>query len=248
MKTWARQFGAVIYIGITALSVALAYSLMTQGVLFASQPLLVALRALGVGYIAAGMALWAGVRRAEAGRGQLMPLFTALAAGALVLLLIAVLFPRGPVSVPFQYAGMGLAGAALLVGLLVAVFDPALPEPAAKVWPADRTVLTKFAAEEDPHGHGNGHAHEEDAPGDDDLTVIEGIGPAIEAALAAGGIATYAQLAAALPDEIRAIVTGQGINVPFDPTTWPQQAHLAETGEWKMLDAFQAGLSAGRTR
>lgn len=251
MKTWARQFAAVIYIGLTALTVALAYSLMTQGTLFASHPLLAALRAMGVGYIAAGLALWAAVRRDQAGRGQLVPLFLVLAAGALLALIIAALFPRGPLSVPLQYTGLGLAGSALLAALLVAVFDPALPEPAAKVWPADRTVLTKFAAEEAPHGDHHDGAHataevlEEEA---DDLTVIEGVGPAIAAALAAGGVRTFAALAAMPPDEIRAIVSASGIRVPFSPATWPQQAELAAAGDWEMLEALQAGLAAGRTR
>jgi large subunit ribosomal protein L21 len=57
----------------------------------------------------------------------------------------------------------------------------------------------------------------------DDLTVIKGIGPAYQKQLQAGGIGTLAQLAAATPEHIRAI-----LNAPqwrkIDPAAWIEQA------------------------
>lgn len=68
----------------------------------------------------------------------------------------------------------------------------AAPRPKAKAKPADATkpVVSKPAdAAEKP-------AKAEAASGEDDLTRIKGLGPKAEAALKAGGITTFAQIAA----------------------------------------------------
>jgi predicted flap endonuclease-1-like 5' DNA nuclease len=57
----------------------------------------------------------------------------------------------------------------------------------------------------------------------DDLTAINGIGPAYAAVLQKAGIATYAQLSDLTPDEIRDIFRSAGKRAP-NTSTWPQQA------------------------
>jgi len=86
-----------------------------------------------------------------------------------------------------------------------------------------------------------GHAERED------LTKIEGIGPKIAAALNAAGITTFAQLKAMPVDEVRRILTDAGITGAFgDPTTWSEQARLAQAGKWDELQALQDRLKGGR--
>lgn len=58
----------------------------------------------------------------------------------------------------------------------------------------------------------------------DDLVVIDGIGPKIAAALAAGGVTTFAALADTSPERLRDLLAEHGLR--FAPTleTWPAQA------------------------
>jgi predicted flap endonuclease-1-like 5' DNA nuclease len=81
----------------------------------------------------------------------------------------------------------------------------------------------------------------------DDLKMVEGIGPQIEEVLHGAGISTWAQLAAASPDQLRTTLTAAGpqYNV-HDPTTWPQQANLALGGHWEALQELQTNLRGGR--
>lgn len=81
----------------------------------------------------------------------------------------------------------------------------------------------------------------------DDLTLIEGIGPKISAALVAAGVDTFAKLAAMQPDEIEKIVRGAGVRMVGKPETWAKQAALAAEGKFDELKAYQATLSAGRS-
>jgi|GEM_PF-2028142 predicted flap endonuclease-1-like 5' DNA nuclease len=58
----------------------------------------------------------------------------------------------------------------------------------------------------------------------DDLVVIDGIGPKIAAALAAGGIATFAALAETSPERLREILAEHGLRFAPNLETWPAQA------------------------
>lgn len=82
---------------------------------------------------------------------------------------------------------------------------------------------------------------------DDNLSIVEGIGPKIEAVLKASGIRSFGQLAMAEPDKIKEILMAAGpqFNVA-DPETWPLQAGLAFEGLWENLEQLQGRLRAGR--
>jgi predicted flap endonuclease-1-like 5' DNA nuclease len=79
----------------------------------------------------------------------------------------------------------------------------------------------------------------------DDLQVIEGIGPRSAQVLTEAGVTTFARLAAMEPDAIQAILRAAGVRVPY-PGTWPEQAALAASGSWEVLEELQRNLKGGR--
>lgn len=88
--------------------------------------------------------------------------------------------------------------------------------------------------------------HVEESIQADDLTIIEGIGPKINAVLREAGIDTYQKLSDAAPEHIGKILKSAGIRL-FDPTTWGEQASLAAVGHWDELKALQDRLKGGRS-
>ncbi|MFK7769406.1 MAG: DUF4332 domain-containing protein [Mariniblastus sp.] len=89
-------------------------------------------------------------------------------------------------------------------------------------------------------------ATEDTAIGGDDLTKIEGVGPAIAKHLNEAGINSFSELAATTPERIREILDAQGGYGAHDPTTWPDQSQLAASGEWGHLKEWQDQLDGGR--
>ncbi len=81
----------------------------------------------------------------------------------------------------------------------------------------------------------------------DDLKIVEGVGPAIERLLHAGGITTWQQLADADVDRLRTILRDAGSRFSMhNPATWPRQAGLAAAGSFDELQTLQVELSGGR--
>jgi len=81
----------------------------------------------------------------------------------------------------------------------------------------------------------------------DDLKKIEGVGPKLAEVLNAGGIHTFAQLAAKSADDIKGILeNAEGNYAMHDPSTWPKQAQLAADGKWDDLKALQDELDGGK--
>jgi predicted flap endonuclease-1-like 5' DNA nuclease len=82
----------------------------------------------------------------------------------------------------------------------------------------------------------------------DDLTRIEGIGPKIASVLQAAGVLTFAQLAETDVTRLEEILEAESPRLRrlSDPSTWPEQAELAATGEWEALQALQGTLKRGR--
>jgi len=79
----------------------------------------------------------------------------------------------------------------------------------------------------------------------DDLTVVEGIGPKSQEALYAAGIRTYAALAQAAPDRLREILEAAKLRL-LAPDTWPEQAGYLMRGDLDGLQALQESLKGGR--
>lgn len=83
-------------------------------------------------------------------------------------------------------------------------------------------------------------------PKEDDLKIIEGIGPKLESILKEGGVTDWKTMSAADPDRLREILEGAGSRFKmFNPTTWPKQAALAVEGKFDELKAYQDRLEGG---
>jgi large subunit ribosomal protein L21 len=81
----------------------------------------------------------------------------------------------------------------------------------------------------------------------DDLVIIEGIGPKAAEALVAAGMDTFAKLAAASAEDVKAILDASTSKVQhLDPTTWAQQAQLAADGKMDELKKLQDELNGGK--
>ncbi len=81
----------------------------------------------------------------------------------------------------------------------------------------------------------------------DDFTKIEGIGPKINQIMIDGGVTTYAAMAYAKPEQLKDILAAAGNRYKMhNPTTWPQQAKLAEEGKWDELKTLQDELNGGK--
>jgi hypothetical protein len=86
----------------------------------------------------------------------------------------------------------------------------------------------------------------EDGAAEDDLTVIEGIGPKISSLLKGAGIKTYRALADVSEEQLQDVLKNADFRALADPTTWPEQAKLAASGDWAGLKALQDQLQGGR--
>jgi len=107
------------------------------------------------------------------------------------------------------------------------------------VWNKTKTEDTLVEYHLDKQHHENEEEHF------DDLKVIEGIGPKISSTLQAAGINTYDELANTSVSRLKEILKKADIHLG-DPTTWPEQAKLAEAGDWDSLEVFQDELKGGK--
>jgi len=82
---------------------------------------------------------------------------------------------------------------------------------------------------------------------EDDLKVVEGIGPKIEGLIKGAGIYSYVSLATTPPEQIKNILLAGGDRFKMhDPGTWPAQSSLAAQGRWDELNALKDELDGGR--
>jgi F-type H+-transporting ATPase subunit gamma len=82
--------------------------------------------------------------------------------------------------------------------------------------------------------------------GSDDLTIIEGIGPKMSAALIAAGIDSFAKLADATKESLAAAIESAGMRFAPSMNTWAEQAGYLARGDREGFNKFVAGLSGGR--
>jgi ribosomal protein L30 len=88
-------------------------------------------------------------------------------------------------------------------------------------------------------------ADEPARPAEDDLEVIEGIGPKIAGVLREAGISSFAELAAANSERLAAILHDANLRLASSET-WAEQAELAAAGDWEGLKQLQERLKGGR--
>jgi large subunit ribosomal protein L27 len=81
----------------------------------------------------------------------------------------------------------------------------------------------------------------------DDLKMVEGIGPKIEGLLNDAGIVTWNDLANAPVEKVQAILDEAGPRYRMhQPTTWAKQADMADKGQWELLEKYQDWLDGGK--
>ena len=83
---------------------------------------------------------------------------------------------------------------------------------------------------------------------EDDLKLIEGIGPKVSQILKEHGVKTFKDLSKKDPEDIKKLLESKGIRGIVDPTTWPEQAKLAAEDKWEELKKLQKELKGGRRR
>jgi len=80
----------------------------------------------------------------------------------------------------------------------------------------------------------------------DDLREIEGIGPAISERLHNAGIHTFRQLAETDPARLSELLEDERLRNITNTESWPEQARLADKGDWEGLRAYKERLKGGR--
>lgn len=74
----------------------------------------------------------------------------------------------------------------------------------------------------------------------DDLKVVEGIGPKIEGMFKEAGIKTWKALSEASVADCQKVLDGGGKRYQIhDPASWPMQSKMAYEGKWKELSKWQ---------
>ena len=82
---------------------------------------------------------------------------------------------------------------------------------------------------------------------DDNLQIIEGIGPKIEQLLKDAGFQTWSALAGCKLDAVQKVLDDAGPRYRMhNPKSWPEQAQLANDGKWEELVKYQKFLDSGR--
>ncbi|MEM9928330.1 MAG: 50S ribosomal protein L27 [Bacteroidota bacterium] len=83
----------------------------------------------------------------------------------------------------------------------------------------------------------------------DDLKLVEGIGPKIEGLLHDIGITTWRELADAPVEKVQEMLDAAGPRYRIhNPTTWAQQAGLAADAKWEELEKLQDELDGGKPK
>ena len=81
----------------------------------------------------------------------------------------------------------------------------------------------------------------------DDLKIIEGVGPKIEGLLHDFGIKTWKAMADSDADQVKGMLAEAGSRYRMhNPATWAKQARLAVDGRWEDLEKLQDELDGGK--
>lgn len=82
---------------------------------------------------------------------------------------------------------------------------------------------------------------------ENDLTIIEGIGPKIEELFKKAGIGTWKDLSETTVEKCQEILSEAGTSYKaHDPTSWPLQAEMAYSGKWEELKKWQDDMLGGK--
>ena len=124
------------------------------------------------------------------------------------------------------------------------------PEAAAREAAAHHEALISAAAAPPPRviDVGAARAAGFNLKHDDDLTIIEGIGPRIDDLLHANGVTSFAELSRlAVPEMLEILERGGPHFQLANPGSWARQAALASENRWVELKRLQEELISGRS-
>ena len=80
-----------------------------------------------------------------------------------------------------------------------------------------------------------------------DLKIIEGIGPKIDELFQKAGIKTWKDLSETTVEKCQQILEGAGESYKaHNPTSWPLQSEMAYTGKWDELKKWQDDMLGGK--
>lgn len=80
----------------------------------------------------------------------------------------------------------------------------------------------------------------------DDLKIVEGIGPKIEKLFHENGVRSWRELSITTVLRCREILASGGKSFEIHkPDTWPKQAEMADRGQWEELKQWQDTLNKG---
>jgi large subunit ribosomal protein L27 len=118
------------------------------------------------------------------------------------------------------------------------VIEETIIEEVAAPVVVEETIVETVAAA--PKSTGKG-------PKQDDLKIVEGVGPKIEQLLHEGGITTWLELSLTPVSRIQEILDAAGPRYQIhNPSTWPAQAKFAHEGRFDELKEYQDMLTGGR--
>jgi|GEM_PF-3359915 len=81
----------------------------------------------------------------------------------------------------------------------------------------------------------------------DDLKIVEGIGPKIAEHLGKHGLRTWSDMAAAKPAQLKKVLDEAGDRFQLhDPSNWPEQCRMMVENRWDELRKYQRKLSSAR--
>lgn len=82
---------------------------------------------------------------------------------------------------------------------------------------------------------------------ENDLTIIEGIGPKIGELFQKAGIGTWKALSETTVEKCQEILGEAGTSYKaHDPTSWPLQSEMAYSGKWEELKKWQDDMLGGK--
>lgn len=128
----------------------------------------------------------------------------------------------------------------------VAIAEPPAPAVSAEAPDSIGTTRLDDAPVSAPTVQGAKGKKAVKADGSHDLTIIEGIGAKMAAALIAAGISTFDKLSEATDVELRQAIEQAGMSFSPSLPTWATQAEYAARGDWTGLQQYQSQLSGGR--
>jgi predicted flap endonuclease-1-like 5' DNA nuclease len=80
-----------------------------------------------------------------------------------------------------------------------------------------------------------------------DLTIIEGVGPKIAELFKKAGIGTWKDLSETMVEKCQQIIDAEGEQFKVHkPSSWPLQAEMAYTGKWEELKRWQDDMIGGK--